>query len=668
MTPKPRRLGRPEALSVQPHVYRGEWLQSAISRWAWSIFGVSRGALLDSFGLSELPENEIRQLGNSPNDDVLNNIALSIHLPVKTLYAMTMEGASHYRVDVPRSDAPTIATRYLWARNRGTRYCPDCLRERPGVFPAEWRLTWTFVCLRHERILLDACPECLLPIHEMTGRTRYVWNPNQCRANIGGGLPITPCYADLARPWQEPALPQNSFVLLTQAKIRQVISRGSHSDEFFHMLRGNAAALRASGETELIARFSGLPADELVGLIEPEQRVGSTPPSNAYGTAALVTAALMLAVTKDEVAGPLIRRVTFSRPPSPVPRGMGFGPGSPRELLTRWGAPYGDMREKILAAHDEDFTISQRLVYGTAIKAARLSTGTTGQQADIPRLDPLRVPPLLWTEWATPIDTGGPATEWALRSALTAALLTVGQGEQRPPYLDKNKTSDTQSEEHVRRLTRLLRPKMIGGPRDADRLVRSLTELALLLESEPPPIDYERRLSLPWRRLLTKEQWIDICAAVGHNPGGDVRLRNARRYLFKRATQAAPSALPPELAIGRHKQDAAEYSSFRAAVTRELQEGLDTYFLAVLHALDVDEPVVWAPDRRSVEQIVGGREIEDIDWALLHELRAEGCAESRLAHRLDRSVRHCLWAGDLHPHATAKAVDQINWTSTVISA
>jgi hypothetical protein len=463
-------------------------------------------------------------------------------------------------------------------------------------------------------------------------------------------------------------LPEKSLVLLAQAQILKVMAHGPHPDEFFHTLRGNAAALRASEDLDIVARLSGLPEQNLVGLLEAEQRVGSTPPSNAYAAAALITAAFMLTVASDKIAEPLIRHTTFGRAPGPVPRGAGFGPGSPSELLTKWGAPYGAMREKILAAHDKDFTISQRLVYGTAIKSVRRTTRAVDDRSARPWFDARRVPPLLWTEWATPLDAGGPVTEWALRSAFSAALLIVGQGEQRPVYIDKNKTSDARSEEDVRRLTRLLRPKMIGGPESADRLVRAISELALSLGAEPSPIDYAQRKALPWRRILPKEHWLDICDAAGHNPGGDVRHRNARRYLFKRATQAGPSALPPELVMGRHKQDAAEYSSFRASMTHELQEGLDSYLFAVLRASGFDEPVVWAPARDSVTVATTGRELEDIDWALLHELRAQGCTEALLARELNRSVRHCLWAGDLHPQETAAAVDHIEWTGILISA
>jgi len=655
-------LRQPTVLSVRPQVYRGEWLQSAITRWAWSIFGVSRGTLLDAFGLAELSEHEIRHLGHRASEDVLENIEESIGLPVDVLHRMTMEGATR-GPEISRTGAPSIASRYLWARRTGTRYCPDCLLEHPGVFYAAWRLNWTFACVRHQRILLDACPECLLPLSESTGRSRYLWDPNRCRANIGGGLPVSPCGADLTIAWNESALPDRCFVLLAQAQITKAIGH-PNGGGLFHTLRGNASALRAAGELDVIATLSGLPEQELAGIIEAEKRVGASAPNSAYATAALVTAAFMLTRVNDASIGSWIRRVTFSRSPAPAPRGAGYGPGSPRELLTRWGQPDGAMRNKILAAHDLDFTISQRLVYGSALSSVRTSTEPAGADSRV-YVRPQHVPELLWAEWATPFDVGGQVTEWALRSALSAALRTVDTGEQLPEYVDRARTADARSEERVRSLTRLLRPKMVGTRQDADQLVRAITELAVILSAHPSPIDYERRTRLPWDRILRKNHWIDICDAAAHNPGGEVRLRNAQRYLFKRATQASPRALPAKLEIGRHRQDAAEYSSFRAAVTLELQDGLDAYLRGVLKASGVDEPVIWAPSRSCVRVLAPGREVDDIDWELLHELRAAGSTETRMARELRRTVRHCIWAGDLQPHRSAGVIDKIDWVSAV---
>jgi len=656
-----RPLRQPTVLSVRPRLYRDEWLHSAINRWAWYIFGVSRGTLLDEFGLEQLSEHEIRQLGNRVDGDVLANMARAVGVSADAIRGMTM--ATIQGPAVSLTDRPSMVSRRLWARGSGTRYCPDCLRERPGVFLRSWRLTWTFACTEHRRILLDACPTCLLPVHELTGRSRFLWDPNRCRANIDGGLPVTPCGAELIDDWGENRLSQQSPVLLVQERIHNTIDGDPDRETFFSTLRGVAAALRAAGEIDIIASLSGMAADGLLGLIEPEERVGLTPPSNAYAAAALFTAAVMVMTADDELISPLIRQVSFARTPGHVPRGAGFGPGSPRETLARWGMPSGRMRERVLVAHDQDFSMTHRLVYGSTISSstrARLGTETGSRR---PFVHPSDMPPLLWTEWAAPLDSGGRVNESSLRAALTVAVLTVDNGDHLVAL--PNDAGKSEPAERMTRLARLLRPAMIGGSENADRLVRSITELTAILATDPSPIDYRRRRELDWFTILTSREWVDLCDAASHNPGGAVRLRNAKRYLFQRATLAPLSALPSELAVGRHRQDTAEYSSFRASVTAELQEGLDSYFRGLITATGLCEPVSWAPKRSRARSAQVGRELEDINWTRLHELRGEGCPDGRMARELHRTIRHCHWAGDLRPHSTGARVETIDWSSAL---
>ncbi|MCA2245825.1 TniQ family protein [Mycobacterium sp. WUMAC-067] len=42
----------------------------------------------------------------------------------------------------------------------GSRYCAECLTESCGRWQLIWRLGWSFLCIRHNRLLADACTEC----------------------------------------------------------------------------------------------------------------------------------------------------------------------------------------------------------------------------------------------------------------------------------------------------------------------------------------------------------------------------------------------------------------------------------------------------------------------------------------------------------------------------
>ena len=656
-----RRLRQPDQLAIRPRLHPGEWLQSAISRWAWDIFGVSRGTLLDAFELGPLSEHEIRQIGHSPADDVLHNIGYALSVDPHLLAAMTMEAFNVHGPEIARPGAPSITSTYLWARRSGTRFCPDCLREHAGVFRKTWRLTWVFACLQHQRLLLDACPQCLLPIPEPTGRSRFLWNPNHCRANIGCGLPVTPCGADLTDEVEEARLPPMSLPLITQAHILDVIANGDSGEATFHNLRGTAGALRAAQAHELVAEISGLNPDELRGLLEPEKHAGTTPPASAYAAAALITAAWVLGEAEGPSAHRIIRGVSFARSPGPVPRGLGYGPGSPLEILTKWGNPRGAMRNKILAAHDPDFSTTQRIIYGTAIAT---KPGNTDPQTRLrrrtpalPPLEPGVLPILLWPEWASPFDIGSAVTDEALRRGLSAAVSAVAQaGPELPKWADTKRTSNGRSQELERSLGRLFRPQMVGDEPTATSLICCITELAMVLRRLPGKIDYAARLRLPWQDMLSHERWLMICDEANHHPGSISRLRNAQRYAFQRATLAPTRLLPEHLEIGRHRQDAAEYSAFRRGVTIGLQSALDSYLESVLRDLGIDEPITWAPSRREATLAAPGRELDDIDWRLLHALRQRGGTEARLAKELDRSPRHVRWAGDLRPHRATNNV------------
>ena len=82
-----------------------------------------------------------------------------------------------------------------WKRGSGSRFCPDCLIESDGRWRLAWHLQWTFVCVRHRRLLADRCPRC-----DAIPRTKTRWSTRGRALGILGCDP--PCdlrlTADLA--------------------------------------------------------------------------------------------------------------------------------------------------------------------------------------------------------------------------------------------------------------------------------------------------------------------------------------------------------------------------------------------------------------------------------------------------------------------------------------
>lgn len=96
----------------------------------------------------------------------------------------------------------------------GSRYCAECLAESCGRWQLRWRLGWSFVCLRHSRLLADACAEC--------GKRQWLYQ-GYCHAPI----PATcPCGASLTAT-QNLQLPANHPIFEAQRQIFDVIDEGN---------------------------------------------------------------------------------------------------------------------------------------------------------------------------------------------------------------------------------------------------------------------------------------------------------------------------------------------------------------------------------------------------------------------------------------------------------
>lgn len=71
-----------------------------------------------------------------------------------------------------------------WVLTAFSRYCPDCLSDTthvPGgpVWQGSWRLPHTFLCERHNRLLVWQCPACRAPAFSNGYRSDGRWRPTQ---------------------------------------------------------------------------------------------------------------------------------------------------------------------------------------------------------------------------------------------------------------------------------------------------------------------------------------------------------------------------------------------------------------------------------------------------------------------------------------------------------
>jgi len=645
------RIGTPIRLGTAVELCPGEWLHSAISRWAWHVFGVSRAALFDAFGLSSIPHPAITAVGTRLLPEIAANISFATGVPEDQLRAATMERLDerflHLNGRLDGQFSSTVSKVGPWSWQAGTRYCPDCLHHHAGVFQTHWRSPWAFVCTTHRRILLDACPSCQNEVVEMRGRNSDVFDPSTCRATTSakGATRRTPCRAKLEETWEHLRVDENSPPMLAQRAIL-IAERDGTSMELLRLLQAAATGLRGAKAFNEIALLSGIDSTDLFGLFDDEAHVGISAPKSAFAMAGLIGAAFMLTRLDESSAKRIIRQATFARPPANVPRGAGYGPGSSSQLLSRWPGAPASFRAQILRAHDEDLSLSQRILWDTAAAPITLA-------AHRPRLvNSLKrracVPEQLWPAWCSRLDVGGTVDAATLARALATAVRMAGENSSWNNGGDGN-------------VAAILRPNMLGTSQQTDRLLAGISELAHTIDEGDTVIIYPKRARLPAAELLTLKQWELLAESINIGPGAYRRHLNARRYLWQRITATGTDLLPQEFLIGRTRDDAKEYTDFWTRMTAELQKALDEYAQAYLHQQGIWEPPTWTPGV-VVSVDWPGTEITDVDIDLLHAMLLDGIRiQRRLAETLHISARQVLRAIDALPPSTGKKVTHVDW-------
>jgi hypothetical protein len=581
-----------------------------------------------------------------------------------------------------------------WTRGSGTRYCPECLRENPGVFYSHWRLWWSFACLRHSLVLRDTCGACQRPIIESKIQDPNLSDPTVCRHELDDG---TTCNVPFQDTWTEQQLPESSRILKAQRSIqdawkptsdhalRRVFQEGQLHTDYFRTLRGAGIALLRTKDTQLISDLSGVAEDEFHGLYEAGSRTGTSAPKEALFMAVLMAAAHYLHSAPEDEVSPIIRYITFSKPVT-VSTEV-FGPGSAAHLLSFWSDVGTSMQGRVVRAVDSDLSPIQRLVWGSAIRpefaqlshlaslfrrgaktpsGRQINSSVNGITVDMDAV----LPSLLWTNWANPLGVDPRTEPSALQRSLTDAVRIAGLAARRPEHPTETDV------DLIAGIGKKLRPEMLGNPDQTKHVLRQICELASLLRVSPPPINYQRRRYLAWWTLLPVEHWRILAESVGENPGKEPKLLRVRRFMFLRATGCGTRDLPHLWHIQPSTHDAADYTEFLTTMSAELVFAIDRCLEAWLKlrgdstersglpALHSDEaaPVTWEPPRWIDPDANLERELSDIDIDLLHDrVRAGQYTITHLAQDTHRAPRHVRWALSASPVPTGNFIEKQKW-------
>jgi len=546
-----------------------------------------------------------------------------------------------------------VKVRTLWGRGQGSRYCPACLAATGGRWQLRWRLSWSFACPDHQRLLADDCPGCGRPQRFRCSAQHDPPRPGYCENPVHPAEPEhgrvrgptgahVRCGTDLSRAVTI-LLPDDHPVLRAQRLLDDLIDTGTAG--FGVYAASPQPALTALADIRGIAGRAiadnnipgGLatppPADPVTAQIQAlakaeHQRVSArakvrpgimAPPSAASAAVGLTTACNVLqAADVRHAAAALSWLVT-----APRPGGRATSPST----VDDWGRTTSPVLHAVkLAALGPRMRPTDQLRYRTASPAPREPSVSTAAAAG---RRAARIPALFWPSWTVRLCPPHGALITMVRPALSSTLLLVGT---RLNLTDAAELlGPATGLQQISKTVQLLQATQ-QWPDAAAALIR----LAEYLESSDIPIDYQQRRQLDYRRLLPAAEWRSLCRRARTPRDPSVYAHAARCVLFEQL-----SGTPAHLA---QFGSAAITPAFRAKMTRlaavltpALADGLQQSAASFLTRQGVTgEPVAWDPPLRLLDGLhLPGTDPSQIDLEHLHRLiRADHASIATAARRL----------------------------------
>lgn len=595
----------------------GETLVSWLDRYC-SELSTSRKDLYEGVGLRPLSGKQPRDHGLRVSEDQAASICAATGIPPHEIQKLTMArytgGVLSFRETREGADLG-----FLWARGSGTRYCPACLREAPGVWKLAWRLSSSFACTSHGLLLLDVCPGCGL-IPGSRPRLGDVPAPNLCgNAVLGSDGGMASCRANLS--YVPPVcLPEGSPILATQSWLDTAIDSGALSPDDLHRLLNDvkllaARALRVMSAGDL--RTWNL-TDQVLGLdfeVSPTPRRSSLfRPESASATAHAVSlAAVVLRSDEEVVYVPALRRLFSDREGKAAKK-------SPSTILRHWGEPSPDLQLKMLKALHTDIRPESALRYGTAGPSpAPPCRGLTHI------LERARsVPQRFWPQWTSLLRLDEAVGPKILQTGLSIGVLMPGYD--RPDLELQRETLGLSGTDNS--LSYVCR-RFPASARDG--LMKAILALANYLDAHPAPIDYGARRRLSVEGLLPEKTWQDIALSdrrCGNDPA------TASLYVTYRLTGSISEYTE------RGGQGYFLLQHFIASTPPGILDMLDERAESFLAENGVREPLSWEPPVGLLKHVPHMRRPNPGADPVLESLIVRGLIEPRLISQIEnRTVK-----------------------------
>lgn len=629
--------GLPIRVAPLPGEALDSWLEALAARLA-----VPLSDLVRSFGLAGgsgwrrgLPD---RAIALDPGEAAA--IAAATGLSEDRVREMTLERYDQTAVILDRRTR-MVNVRILWGKGQGSRYCPDCLAGNGGRWQLRWRLSWSFACVAHRRLLADDCPRCGAPQRACGPAGYEPPRPGRCPSPAGpGALLRFRCRADLSEA-ATARLSEGHPALEAQRILDDLIGTGTTAFGVYRddpqpalttladirAIAGRAIALTLGGQVPpwscpVTGQIQELALAVHSRAAAPAQALPGVNAPPAAPIAALGLTAACRVLTSDSISqaaaeiGWLISR--------PRPGGRAVSPST----VGDWGRTTSPVLHSVqLAAIGPRMRPTDQLRYRTASpRPGEPGTGTAAA-----RQRAARIPALLWPSWAARICPPRPTAVTAVRPGLSAAVLLVGT------RLDLSDAAEllgsATSRHYISKALQLLQ----GTPQWHD-VACALERLAGYLDEHAIPIDYQRRRQLDFTTLLPDAEWQGLWDQAGMSRDPALYAQAARRMLFQKISGSPAASGPFQPGPGKRGRPAE--SRLPMVLTPRLASGLResaAAFLARQHV--TGEPVTWEPPAELLDGLsLPGADPGATDLGHLHQLvRRDHLGPVAAARRLDTS-------------------------------
>ncbi len=436
-----------------------------------------------------------------------------------------------------------------------SRFCPACLDDNGGRWPAAWRLPWWVACPVHETLLASSCPACgghqrSRPIHR-DFESRTMTTCSIPRTGASGRGDHTCGQSLVTSPCPGPACPE---VLAIQAGLRAVLDHAA-SDEAV------ASDVDHVADLLTVATVGGFCA----GCFS-DAGLGDT----AAISTVLVKAERML---EDSTGRPFVDLATADvrRRPPPLPRG--------------WVVASPKLVSRVLCIRDPSLRPADRLRWRTTTVGTRPSA-EEGLRCELGRW----IPQALWSDWSIRLRPREGLDPYLFRRVAAACLLLPGA----TATLERLVSGFMAEAPSRHEISHVLGRVRASGHSTA--IIRALTQLADHIRRQGSPIDYERRRRIAETvPLLDELAWGRICRAAGTPPGGPLKLKGARQWIWEALTgglvQQAPGGLRADAGGGLN-----HFHGFVLRLPPLAGELLDAQARRVLDDNGCgSEPLLWSP-------------------------------------------------------------------------